>query len=198
MFGFYYKLFTTLLLSKLKVKISVSDEFITRHHVPLVPYDHLITTNNSMYCGVSDTIRIELFVRSGIWDAARKRDLELHVTEESIRIFKPLKPFQNYQVKTKILGWDNTHFYIEHLFVSRKGFHAAVIVCICFKGLQERVLPPFLLITQASGYKNCPDQLDLFIENRDSFLKKYGKRFRRQTNSRNFRENGYIKQQRDT
>jgi acyl-CoA thioesterase FadM len=70
---------------------------------------------------------------------------------------RDIKPFQKFEIETKIVGWDEKYFYIEQRFVSERGLHCIVHVRGVFvcKGKQ---IPLDTLVAEA-GYKGDTPQL---------------------------------------
>ncbi|SDS93800.1 Thioesterase-like superfamily protein [Brevibacterium siliguriense] len=66
-------------------------------------YTHVI---NGMYFTMMDLSRLDMMVRSGVWDALRARRRSGVVSEESIRFRKSLKLGQRYCIGAKISGVD--------------------------------------------------------------------------------------------
>ena len=128
------------------VPISVLDAYFSRHYVWPADLDLLGHMNNGRYFTITDIIRIEMFIRAGIWAEMKRRGLYAVMAGETVQFRKPLKPFQRYDIITKTLGWDDKFFYVEHKFVSQQGLHALMMLKAMVLGSKQvRVKPSEVL-----------------------------------------------------
>lgn len=87
----------------------------------VLPNDIDITKiTNDRYIALMDLGRIDYGFRCGLRNAMFKNKWTPVATFVTIRFRYPLKIFQKYQLKTKLLWWDDTTFYWEQTF-ERKG-----------------------------------------------------------------------------
>ena len=84
--------------------------------------------NNGRYLSLMDLGRIDLLVRSGFWREARRRGWFPLVAAGAIEYRRPLRLFERYRLTTRILGWDERWFYLEHSF--RRGDKVAATAMI--------------------------------------------------------------------
>lgn len=84
-------------------------------------YGHM---NNGRYLTMMDLGRIDLLLRSEIGNYALKQKWNPIIASSMMRYRRPLKVFQGYQLKTRIVAWDEKWFYIEQIF-QRKGHEIA-------------------------------------------------------------------------
>jgi len=76
--------------------------------------------SNDRYTALMDLGRMDIVFRVGWRKAMTTIKWKPAVTFNTIRFRYPLKIFQKYQLKTKIIWWDDTIFYFEQTF-KRKG-----------------------------------------------------------------------------
>ena len=76
--------------------------------------------SNDRYIAIMDLGRMDLGFRIGLRKAMVKKKWGPVVTFHTIRFRYPLKAFQKYQLKTRVIWWDDTTFYWEQTF-ERKG-----------------------------------------------------------------------------
>jgi acyl-CoA thioesterase FadM len=76
-------------------------------------YGHM---NNGRYLTIMDLGRIDLLLRSEIGQYALKRKWNPIIASSMMRYRRSLKVFQSYQLKTRIVAWDDKWFYIEQIF----------------------------------------------------------------------------------
>ncbi|NKD87244.1 thioesterase [Haematospirillum sp. 15-248] len=89
--------------------------------------------NNAHYAAVMDLGRIDLMVRCGMWKLILKNRLQAMVGAQMLRYRKGLRPFQPFQLETRLVCWDERWLWIEQKFVTRKGVVACIaMVKTCF------------------------------------------------------------------
>ena len=76
--------------------------------------------SNDRYIALMDLGRMDLGFRVGLRKAMVKKKWGPVATFHTIRFRYPLKVFQKYQLKTRVIWWDDTTFYWEQTF-ERKG-----------------------------------------------------------------------------
>lgn len=90
--------------------------------------DIFMHVNNGMYFSIMDLGRIDLMVRSGVWNALRGKGWSGVVSAETISFRKSLKLGQRYSVETKIIGIDERAVYFEHRIVVDGEIYARAFV----------------------------------------------------------------------
>ena len=112
--------FLWLILSSFwKKPMGLLDESVLNLRV--FPNDVDITKiSNDRYIAIMDLGRMDLAFRIGLRKAMVKKKWGPVVTFHTIRFRYPLKAFQKYQLKTRVIWWDDTTFYWEQTF-ERKG-----------------------------------------------------------------------------
>jgi acyl-CoA thioesterase FadM len=75
--------------------------------------------NNGRYLTLMDLGRVDLMLRTGLGRLALKRGWTPLVGSAMIRFRRSLDPFQSYQLKSRIIGWDEKWFFIEQGFERR-------------------------------------------------------------------------------
>jgi acyl-CoA thioesterase FadM len=113
--------------------------------------DVLGHVNNGRYLTLLDVCRSDLILRSGMLPLLRKRRWYPVIAAETIQFRKSLPLFAQFEVSTRIIGWNDRVFVVEHLF--RLGGELAALAYVVARFLgskQARVSPAELLI--AAGY----------------------------------------------
>lgn len=101
-------------LSYRRKKIGIFDSA----HTPLRVYpndlDLLFHVNNGRYFTYLDIARMDWLIRTGDWK--RVNDLGWYpvAVSASLRFKKSLTVFQKFEMHTRMAGWDDRDFYIEH------------------------------------------------------------------------------------
>lgn len=95
------------------------DESILNFRV--LPNDVDITKiSNDRYTALMDLGRMDVGFRIGLRNAMTIKKWIPVVTFNTVRFRYPLKIFQKFQLKTRVIWWDDTTFYWEQIF-ERKG-----------------------------------------------------------------------------
>ncbi|XP_034038692.1 protein THEM6 [Thalassophryne amazonica] len=92
--------------------------------------DYMGHMNNSRYLRECDFARFHHYVRSGIFMASHKLGAKMVVGASTIRYRRSLAFREAFEIRTKVLGWDDKAFYLEQRFVSKTdGFVSAIMLC---------------------------------------------------------------------
>ena len=105
-------------------------------------YGHM---NNGRYLTLMDLGRLDLIVRTGMGRVARQNQWNPLVGSVQIEYRKSLRPFQSFEVHTRVIGWDKKWFYMEQLFWCGKKQMARAIVKGLFRGSRHGVSPLHVL-----------------------------------------------------
>lgn len=83
--------------------------------------------NNGRYLTLADLGRLDFVIRTGVARVAIAQRAIPIVGDAVAKFRKDLKPFEAYELQTRLLGWDDKWTFMEHRFV-RKGRVAGVVV----------------------------------------------------------------------
>jgi acyl-CoA thioesterase FadM len=102
-----------------KKPLGVLDESVITFTV--LPNDiDILKISDDRYIALMDLGRMDLVFRCGLLKSMYKNNWVPVATFATIRFRYPLKAFQRYQLKTRIVWWDDATFYWEQTF-ERKG-----------------------------------------------------------------------------
>ena len=89
---------------------------VSRRHFRVMPgdLDYNVHMNNARYLALMDLGRIDLILRTGMWRAMWRNHWQAVLAGSLVRYRRPLKPFQKFTLTSKLIGWDEKWFYIEH------------------------------------------------------------------------------------
>ena len=73
--------------------------------------------NNGRYLSIMDLGRLDLIVRLGMIKKVVKSKWMPVLGSATIRYRQPLKPFQKFKLKTRVIWWDDKWFYMEQRFI---------------------------------------------------------------------------------
>ncbi len=107
--------------------------------------DFNLHVNNGRYLTLADIARLHWFVRTGVWEAARRQKAIPIVGDALAKFRRDLKAFDVFDIETRMLGWDHRWGFLEHRFV--RGGRALGVVAIrgLFKGPNGSLEPSALL-----------------------------------------------------
>lgn len=91
--------------------------------------DFLGHMNNARYLREADVARVVHLTRCGLLRAARALGAHLVLAASCCRHRRALRGLERFAVRTRLLGWDERAFLLEHRFVSRRdGFVCALLL----------------------------------------------------------------------
>jgi len=89
---------------------------------------YLSHMNNARYLREIDLARIEFLLRTGVWRELRRRGGLMFTIANSVRYRKFVRTFQRYEIRTRIVYWDDVSVFFEHRFVSKADQFVRAIV----------------------------------------------------------------------
>jgi len=97
--------------------------------------------NNGRYLTLMDLGRIDLTIRTGIGRMVVKERWRPMVAAATIRFRRGLRPFQRYDLRTRILCWDHKWFFMEQRFEVAGEVYAVALVKGLFVGPRDKISP---------------------------------------------------------
>ncbi|SFT82599.1 Acyl-CoA thioesterase FadM [Actinopolyspora lacussalsi subsp. righensis] len=114
----------------------------TNFRVAPTDLDLLGHMNNGVYFSIFDLGRIDLMLRAGILRRIRPKGWYAVVTNETGSFRRPLRPFRAFTLRTRIIGWDERHLFMEHRAVSGGKLTTTAVIQLRFLSKTgERVTP---------------------------------------------------------
>jgi len=105
---------------------NIFEESVLRFVV--MPWDCVLKfVGNDRYHAFMDIGRIDLIIRIGWWKIIWRHQWEPFVRTADIRYRYPLRMFQRFTLRTRIIYWDEYHLWMEHSF-ERRGRTVAVAI----------------------------------------------------------------------
>jgi acyl-CoA thioesterase FadM len=101
--------------------------------------DNNLHMNNGRYLTIMDLGRLDLILCCGYLRLCVKNRWFPIVGALKILYLKPLKPFQKFQLKTRVLGWDSKWIYIEQIFEADGILCAKSVLQGLFHGSQKKI-----------------------------------------------------------
>ena len=124
-----------------KKSLTLSDVSILPQRVWLDELDINVHMNNAKYLAVMDLGRTDWIVRSGGWRLMIHEKMSPVVGGAMVRYRRSLKLFQRYDLKTRLLGWDDRWLYIEQTMECRDGIACIAVQRTTFTK-KGKLVPP--------------------------------------------------------
>lgn len=137
-------------------RIGVLDTTFIRMHVWPNDLDLNIHVNNGRYLALADISRMHWFVRSGAVGVARQLGAIPIVGDAVAKFRRDLKPFQKFEIQTRMLGWDERWGFMEHRFVREKRVLGVVAIRGVFKGPEGPIAPQVFLDALGAHHESPP------------------------------------------
>ena len=112
----YFRLLLVLIRSIFVKKIGLLDESRTRYRVWPLDCDFNLHLTNSRFFSLCDVSRFYYMGQVGALYKLLKRMWLPVAQAQEISYFKPINPFQKFDVLTKFTHWDDKYWYTEHQF----------------------------------------------------------------------------------
>ncbi|KAM5157870.1 protein THEM6 [Mantella aurantiaca] len=91
--------------------------------------DFLLHMNNSRYLREADFARLSFFTRSGLFGAIHSLGAGMVMAACTVRYRRSLRLLEAFQIRTRLLCWDDKALYLEQRFVTPgDGFVCAVLL----------------------------------------------------------------------
>ena len=96
--------------------------------------DFNVHVNNGRYLALADIGRVHWFVRTGVLGVARQNKAWPMIGDAIAKFRQDLKLFQQFEIHTRLIGWDQKWGFLEHRFVRRDRVIGLVAIRGVFKG----------------------------------------------------------------
>ncbi len=152
----WLRLFRAGLCSIGQPRIDLLSSTCIRMHVWPNDLDLNLHVNNGRYLALADISRMHWFLRSGAVRAARELRAVPIVGDAVAKFRRDLKPFQKFEIHTRMLGWDERWGFMEHRFVRENRVLGVVAIRGVFKGPQGSVPPQVFLDAIGAQHQSPP------------------------------------------
>ena len=112
--------------------------------------------NNGRFLTLMDIGRTDFTVKTGFHKLMLKNKWGAVVTAINIAYLKPLGPFSKFELRTKLLSWDDMWFYFEQRFVKNEKIVASTIVKATFLEGRKKISPADV-VSLSSGEARAPE-----------------------------------------
>ncbi|HKP74857.1 MAG TPA: acyl-CoA thioesterase [Longimicrobiaceae bacterium] len=136
-----FRLLYVALASFRRPRLGPRDESVLHFRVLPTDLDLNFHMNNGRFLTIMDLGRVDLLIRLGVVGAMRRLRWRGVVASVTTRFQRPLSPFQRYELRTRLLCWDDRWFFMEHRFTRRGELMAHGLVKIQFSSREGRLQP---------------------------------------------------------
>ena len=113
--------------------------------------DFYMHMTNSRYNAMMDLGRTHLIAQAGLIGKLLKNKFILIPVSIELSYVREIKPFQKFQIRSQLIAWDETYWFVEQKFVVNGVIHTVAMV----RGvtLKNRKKIPFQKVVDLLGYK---------------------------------------------
>jgi acyl-CoA thioesterase FadM len=142
--------------------MGVLDESVLNLRV--LPNDIDITNiTNDRFLALMDLGRMDIVFRTGLLKSMFKNKWVPLTTFATIRFRYPLKLFQKYQLRTRILWWDDATIYCKQVFERKGRVVATGYACASFRGSHGSI-PPNEMLTETGQTVTKPSEPEILAK----------------------------------
>ena len=117
--------------------------------------------SNDRFIALMDLGRMDLVFRAGLLKSMRKNKWVPLATFDTIRFL--LKVFQKYQLRTRIVWWDDATFYFEKIFERNARVVATGYVCATLLG-PNGTIPPVKILEEIRQSVTKPSEPEIVFK----------------------------------
>jgi acyl-CoA thioesterase FadM len=136
-----FRLLWVALASLRRPRLGPLDESVLRLTVLPTDLDLNGHLNNGRYLTLMDLGRVDLLLRTGVVTAMRRNRWSGVVASVTVSFRRALNPFQRYELRTRLIGWDERWFFMEQRFTRGGHLCAYALVKVQFAARGRRVAP---------------------------------------------------------
>jgi acyl-CoA thioesterase FadM len=146
-----FRLVYTALAALRRARLDVLGESVIRLTVLPTDLDVNGHMNNGRYLAHMDLGRVDLLVRVGIVRAMRIHRWSGVVASVAVSFRRSLDPFHRYELRSRLVGWDDRWFFMEQRFTRGGRLAAYGVVKIQFSGRDGRLRPQQVIDATGRG-----------------------------------------------
>ncbi|MEM8591162.1 MAG: acyl-CoA thioesterase [Pseudomonadota bacterium] len=135
--------------------IGIFETHVSQHRVSLMDIDMFMEMNNGRILTIFEFGRWDLSQRTGLWDSLRKKGWGFTVAGSSVRYRKRLLPLERFEMRTRLLGWDDRFIYVEQAMFKKSGECANHVLFRTAVVSDGRAVPP-PEVAELLGQKTSP------------------------------------------
>jgi acyl-CoA thioesterase FadM len=151
----FIRFLAILITSLFKPRIRLLDISELNFRVLPTDLDLNMHMNNARYLSFMDLGRTDLIIRTGMLPQLLREHWKPVIGSVNIRFRRPLRPFQRFKLKTRLLCWDEKWLYLEQRLESASGVHAKATLRGLFVGRQGSV-PSWIVLDRMRHREESP------------------------------------------
>jgi YbgC/YbaW family acyl-CoA thioester hydrolase len=152
-----FRLLFTLIMSKRREKCPLKGPARVAFRCWFTDLDVLLHMNNAKYLALLDLARLDLMIRSGVYEKLKENDFYPVIAAETIRFRKSLKLFDAFEIETTVLGWDEKAFILEQVFLKNGEQMAIATVRARFLKKQGGTVAPEEILSMVNAHEISPE-----------------------------------------
>ncbi|WP_110240487.1 thioesterase family protein [Nocardioides gilvus] len=162
----YLRLIRLLVGLRSRRRTQLWEETVTPFRVWPSDLDALGHMNNAKYLALTDLGRVDMMVRSGFWSRVSGHGWYAVVAAQTIRYRRSLKPWERFELRSRMIGFDERAMYVEQVFtVAGEVAATAIVQCRFLKKAGGHVSPAELrALVPGAPEQNLPDWILAWAE----------------------------------
>ncbi|HEY6640738.1 thioesterase family protein [Povalibacter sp.] len=101
--------------------------------------------NNGRYLALADLGRFDWFIRTGVFQLARRHDAVPVIGDAIAKFRREIKAWQAFEIHTRLVGWDERWAFLEHRFIREGRVIGVVAIRGVFRGPEGSLTPGELM-----------------------------------------------------
>ncbi|HEX8252811.1 MAG TPA: thioesterase family protein [Thermoanaerobaculia bacterium] len=130
-----------LLRSLVRRRIGPLDESVVRYTALPQDCDLNFHLNAGRFISFMDVSRVELIGRMRLLVRVLRRGWRPVVGAATVRYRRSIMPFERFDIRSRVIGWDEKWFYVEHILEKNGTFCASGYMRTVIRG-RDGVVPP--------------------------------------------------------
>lgn len=157
----WFRLLLTVIGAGLRSRMAMVETSVLRFRVMPTDLDFNMHMTNARYHAFMDLGRLDLIIRTGLWRLLLRRHWQPVLGGAVVRFRRPLKPFQRFELRSRMLCWDDKWLYIEHRVEVDGSVACQGVVRGAFVGADGLVAPDE--VARACGYRGDAPETPAWI-----------------------------------
>lgn len=159
----FFRLIFVFLFSRFRSKVDILDECVTPFRVCPTDLDVLMHMNNGVYLSLQDIARVDYMIRAQAFRKISAQGWYPVVASEMIRFRRSLALFQKFELKTRLISWDDRYLYLEHKFVRQGEIMALGMIRARFLSRKGGLVSPQEIL-QLLGRSNPAPEFPVYLK----------------------------------
>ena len=159
-----FRLVKVLIAACCRARIDLFDESRLNLRVWPTDLDVNLHLTNSRYLSMMDLGRMDWLARGGYLPHMIRERWQPLVGSCTIRFRRPISPFQTFELRTRLLCWDDKWLYVEQRFIANNELAALAFVKGLLRGPEGNIPTPDLLAALGHPGAISPEPPDAIVD----------------------------------